>query len=197
MVKSTSSDMEGRPLSTDMVLSMTGLLRVEPWSASWRMALGNTMVKSSEEPRFISAALARLSLLVVRESGRGFEEADALNGLAAGLAVLPTRFFKAVVGAATVDFPAVLWRGLWTGLWLDGVSGRNLLAAYGSAVCGRISSGLFTGLRAAPDIREFGRVAAEVDDEFVVSADLLVTLEVVDAFDTAREAVGAGACVET
>jgi len=84
-------------------------------------------------------------------------EVYRLPGLATGLPV--SSFFLDADAAAVLTRPeAVSWRGLFTGLFVDGVSGRNsLLEAYGSAVAGRGGSGFLVGLRAAPDIKEPGR----------------------------------------
>jgi len=65
----------------------------------------------------------------------------------------------------------------------------TFLVAYGSAVCGRASSGLFTGRLAAPDINEFGRTVA-VEEEDVDSMDFVVAVEVTDAFDATLDMTG-------
>lgn len=88
-----------------------------------------------------------------------------------------------------MGLPIVLCFGLFTGLAVDGVSGRTtFLVAYGSAVCGRAISGLFTGLLAAPDMRLLGLVVAVEVDDVAVSVDFT---EVVDAMDM-LEAILAG-----
>jgi len=83
-----------------------------------------------------------------------------------------------------VGLPRVLCLGLLTGLAVDGVSGRPpFLVAYGSAVCGRGISGLFTGLLAAPDMRLLGLVVAVDDVDVVVSVDLTEVVEAIDMFE--------------
>lgn len=60
-----------------------------------------------------------------------------------------------------------------------------------------MSSGLLTGLLAAPDMSEWGRMVAVDEFEEVDSTERAVAVELVEAFETTRDAgcaVGASVC---
>ena len=176
IVNPSSSVTLATPLSTETVLSITGLLlNGIRFGSSWfgSFPRGITIVKSS----FLEGLPAGVGIRVLSELGVLrwvviWSNLDLLlMGLTFGLCPGAVRDRTVLFGGT--DFLMVSLAGVFSGV-IEGVAFFALrLLAYGSAVAGRASSGLRGGLRGA-DIRELDPFA--FDDAKADLADIVVDI---------------------
>ena len=137
-----------------------------------------TFVKSSTFDPLLSLLVGLEPWVDAAKPDRGLRLAGLRDGLPAVFPAVFARFLAALeVGMEVFEF-AVPFGGLFAGVPSAGVSGRSgCFEAYGSAVCGRVISGL-RGRLTGPDISEL--------PFFVVVEPVGGVADAVEAVETTR-----------